>query len=48
MPFVEGESLRERIKREQQLPVSDAVGIARELADIGIARALSEVESSGS
>ena len=79
MPFVEGESLRDRIKREQQLPVSDAVGIAREVADalhyahqhdilhrdikpenillsgrhaivadFGIARALSEGESSGS
>ena len=79
MPFVEGESLRDRIKREQQLRVSDAVGIAREVAealhyahqhdilhrdikpenillsgrhaivaDFGIARALSEGESSGS
>lgn len=33
MPFVEGESLRDRLKREQQLPVPDAVGIAREVAD---------------
>jgi serine/threonine-protein kinase len=33
MPFVEGESLRERIKREQRLPVEDALRLAREVAD---------------
>ena len=33
MPFVEGESLRDRITREQQLPVEEAVRIAREVAD---------------
>jgi serine/threonine-protein kinase len=33
MPYVEGESLRDRIKREHQLPVDDAVRIAREVAD---------------
>ena len=33
MPYVEGESLRERIDREQQLPVEDAVRLAREVAD---------------
>ena len=33
MPFVEGETLRARLDREQQLPVSDAVRIAREVAD---------------
>ena len=32
MPFVEGESLRERIRRERQLPVEEAVRIAREAA----------------
>jgi serine/threonine-protein kinase len=32
MPFVEGESLRERLRRERQLPVDDAVQIAREAA----------------
>jgi serine/threonine-protein kinase len=32
MPFVEGESLRERLRRERQLPVEDAVRIAREAA----------------
>jgi eukaryotic-like serine/threonine-protein kinase len=32
MPFVEGESLRERLSREKQLPVSDAVRIASEVA----------------
>jgi serine/threonine-protein kinase len=33
MPFVEGESLRDRLDRETQLPVEDAVQIAREVAD---------------
>jgi serine/threonine-protein kinase len=33
MPFVEGETLRGRLERERQLPVSDAVRIAREVAD---------------
>src|SRR5688500_13852623 len=33
MPFVEGETLRERLSRERQLPVADAVRIAREVAD---------------
>ena len=33
MPFVEGESLRDRLRRERQLPVEDAVRIARETAD---------------
>ena len=28
MPFVEGESLRDRLNREKQLPVADAVRIA--------------------
>jgi eukaryotic-like serine/threonine-protein kinase len=32
MPFVEGESLRDRIRRERQLPVEEAVRIAREAA----------------
>ncbi len=32
MPFVEGESLRERLNRERQLPVEDAIRIAREVA----------------
>ena len=32
MPLVEGESLRERLRREQQLPVEDAVRITREAA----------------
>jgi eukaryotic-like serine/threonine-protein kinase len=32
MPFVEGESLRDRLNRERQLPVEDAVRIAREVA----------------
>ena len=32
MPFVEGESLRQRLDREKQLPVADAVGIAAEVA----------------
>jgi len=33
MPFVEGESLRQRLVRERQLPLDDALGIAREIAD---------------
>ena len=32
MPYVEGESLRDRLKRESQLPVEDAVQITREAA----------------
>jgi serine/threonine protein kinase len=33
MPFVEGESLRDRLRREKQLPVDEALRIAREAAD---------------
>jgi serine/threonine-protein kinase len=33
MPFVEGESLRDRLARERQLPLEDAIQIAREAAD---------------
>ncbi len=33
MPFVEGESLRGRLDREKQLPVGEAMHIAREIAD---------------
>ena len=33
MPFVEGESLRDRLKREKQLPVQDALRIVAEVAD---------------
>jgi TolB-like protein len=32
MPFVEGESLRDRIRRHHQLPVADALRITREVA----------------
>jgi serine/threonine-protein kinase len=32
MPFVEGESLRDRLGRERQLPIPEAVRIAREVA----------------
>jgi Tol biopolymer transport system component/tRNA A-37 threonylcarbamoyl transferase component Bud32 len=32
MPFVEGESLRDRLAREKQLPVADAIRIASEVA----------------
>src|SRR6476646_8861258 len=31
MPYVEGETLRERIQREKQLPLSDALQITREV-----------------
>ena len=33
MPFVEGESLRDRLEREKQLSIEDAVRITREAAD---------------
>jgi len=33
MPYVEGESLRDRLTREKQLPLDDALQIAREVAD---------------
>ena len=33
MPFVEGETLQARIEREQQLPINDALEIAREIAE---------------
>jgi serine/threonine-protein kinase len=33
MPYVTGETLRERLTRERQLPLDDALRIAREVAD---------------
>jgi len=33
MPFVQGESLRDRLNREKQLPVDDALEISRQVAD---------------
>ncbi len=33
MPYVEGESLRERLDRDKQLPVEEAVGIATQVAE---------------
>ena len=33
MPFVEGESLRQRLERDKQLPLGDALQITREVAD---------------
>jgi len=42
MPYVEGESLRDRLKREKQLPLDDAVHIVGDLAD-----ALSHAHSRG-
>jgi hypothetical protein len=40
MPFVEGESLRERLARDGPLPLQDALRIAREVADaLGYAHA---------
>lgn len=32
MPFVEGESLRDRLNRERQLPIDDAIRLTREVA----------------
>jgi serine/threonine-protein kinase len=40
MPYVEGESLRQRLDREQQLPLEDALRIARSVASaLGYAHA---------
>ncbi len=33
MPFIEGESLRDKLNREGQLPIAEAVSIAREVTD---------------
>jgi serine/threonine protein kinase len=33
MPYVEGESLRDRLNRERQLPIEEAIQITREVAD---------------
>ena len=44
MPYVEGETLRDRLRREGQLAVEDALGIAREVADaLGYAHSLGVV-----
>jgi tetratricopeptide (TPR) repeat protein len=42
MPYVEGGTLRDRLRREKQLPLEDALRIAREVAD-----ALSHAHSHG-
>ncbi len=42
MPYIEGETLRQRLARERQLPVDQALQIAREVAD-----ALSYAHSAG-
>jgi tRNA A-37 threonylcarbamoyl transferase component Bud32 len=42
MPFVDGESLRERLSRERQLPVTEALNIAR-----GVLRALGHAHQYG-
>jgi eukaryotic-like serine/threonine-protein kinase len=33
MPYIEGESLRDRLRRETQLPLDDALNVARQVAD---------------
>jgi tetratricopeptide (TPR) repeat protein/tRNA A-37 threonylcarbamoyl transferase component Bud32 len=33
MPYVDGESLRDRLNREKQLPIEDALEVAKEIAD---------------
>ncbi len=33
MPYVEGDTLKDRLKRENQLPVADAVDIATDMAE---------------
>jgi len=41
MPYVDGESLRDRLERETQLPLEDALRITREVADaLGYAHSL--------
>ncbi len=41
MPYVSGETLRDRLQRERQLPIEDVLQIAREVADaLGAAHAL--------
>jgi TolB-like protein/Tfp pilus assembly protein PilF len=34
MPFIDGESLRERLNRDGRLPLSDTIGIARDVASV--------------
>ena len=44
MPYIEGESLRERLRRERQLPIDDALRITREVGDaLGYAHGLGVV-----
>src|SRR5690242_11570734 len=44
MPYVVGESLRDRLDRERQLPIADALGIAGDVADaLGYAHGLGVV-----
>jgi len=44
MPFVEGESLRDRLSREKQLPLDEALRITRDVADaLGYAHSLGVV-----
>jgi serine/threonine protein kinase len=38
MPYVEGESLRDRLNREKHLPVDDALQISREVAEAAAGR----------
>src|SRR5260221_5545889 len=33
MPYVEGESLRDRLQREGQLPIAESIALTREVAD---------------
>jgi serine/threonine-protein kinase len=33
MPYMEGETLRDRLNREKQLPIDDALKIAKQVAD---------------
>jgi eukaryotic-like serine/threonine-protein kinase len=41
MPYVEGETLRQRLERERQLPIADALRITREVGDaLGYAHSL--------
>jgi eukaryotic-like serine/threonine-protein kinase len=42
MPYVEGESLRDRLRREGQVPVAEAVRLVREIAEAGLASRLGD------
>src|SRR6476469_11179881 len=45
MPYIEGETLRDRLRREKQLAIEDALQITREIADaLSYAHALGVIQ----